>query len=76
VKHDIAIAQAQASVGLPPETSDAFLETIQNFAKQYKIPNYGHLARTLGGHRSGELDMHFKLAEVSEEQRGDQNGTT
>jgi len=76
IKHDLAIAQAQASVGLPPETSDAFLETVQQFAKQYKIPNYGHLVRAMGGHNSGNLDLKFKLAEITHEQKGDQNGTT
>lgn len=76
IKHDIAVAQAQASVGLPPETSSAFIETVQNFAKQYKIPNYGQLVRALGTHDSGQLDMRFRLEQVPEEQKGDQNGTT
>lgn len=76
IKHDLAIAQAQASVGLPPEVSSAFIETVQNFAKQYKIPEYGHLVRALGTHDSGEMNMRFKMQEVPEEQKGDQNGTT
>ena len=76
IKHDIAIAQSQASVGLPPETSEAFIKTVQEFARQYKVPNYGHLVRTMGVHNSGALDMKFKLVEVSEEQKGDLNGTT
>lgn len=76
IKHDIAVSQAQASVGLPPETSSAFITTVQEFAKQYKIPNYGHLVRALGAHDSGQLDMKFKLQAIPEEQKGDQNGTT
>ena len=76
IKHDLAVAQAQASVGLPPEVSDAFITTVQDFAKQYKIPNYGQLVRALGTHNSGEMNMRFKLEQVPEEQKGDQNGTT
>ena len=76
VKHDIAVARAQASSGIPPETSDAFITVVQNFAKEYKIPRYGELVKALGSNYSSPLDMKFSLKSLPEEVKGDQDETT
>lgn len=75
IKHDLAIARAQASVGLPPETSSKFLEVVQDFAKEYKIQHYGELARVLGSNYKSPLSMKFGI-KVAEEAKGDLDETT
>jgi hypothetical protein len=75
VKHDLAIARMQAATGLPPETSDKFLDLVQEFSKEYKIKHYGELARVLGSNYSSPLDMKFGI-KVAEEAKGDLDETT
>lgn len=77
VKHDLAVARAQVSAGIPAETSDKFIEVVRDFAKEYHIPQYGELVRALGSNYSNPLDMKFKIIkDVPEEAKGDQDETT
>lgn len=75
VKHDLAVARAQASAGIPLETSDKFIEVVRDFAKEYKIVNYGELVRSLGANYSNPLNAHFRI-EVPKEAKGDLDETT
>ena len=78
IKHDLAVARAQASAGIPLETSSKFIEVVRDFAKEYKIVNYGDLVRVLGSNYSDPLNNHFamKKIEVAEEAKGDLDETT
>jgi hypothetical protein len=75
VKHDLAVARSQKAAGIPPETSDKFIQVVQEFAKAYKVKNYGELVRSLGSTYSNPLDMHFSI-KVAEEAKGDLDETT
>ena len=77
VKHDLAVARAQASCGLPLEIGDKFLTVVQEFAKEYKIKDYGKLVYALGSNYDSPLDMKFKIeASVPDEAKGDLDETT
>jgi hypothetical protein len=79
IKHDIAVARAQASAGIPPETSDKFIEVVQNFAKEYKVQHYGELVKALGSNYSSPLNMKFGIKQnldIAEEAKGDLDETT
>lgn len=75
IKHDMALARAEAKKGIDPAISDQFLIFADEFAKRYELQTTD-LGHALGYHESNPLGVFDVVREVPEELKGEHDETT
>jgi len=72
IKHDLALARAEAKGGINPLVSDEFLCFAEEFAKKHELQTTD-LVYSLGGHESNPLGVFNLIREVPDEVKGEQD---
>lgn len=77
IKHDMAVALAEAKYKVKPETSEKFLALADQLAEEAGIEKTGQLAASLGGEYSPlDLARTVKLEAIPEEFKGEHDEQT